>query len=742
MANEEKKFHLPGCGLYIGSGVYPSSADYLLSVLLGHHAWQGQGDGPLEMIDKIVNDNQGNLAQVWGYGRGYSARSKAEWFYALDEIGIEIPQPDWKKGTYLSEKECQEIKDHADRFGAGLIRFIREAAKRDIYTTFIYTSATPEWSAKLANFGNRYLGYDFGEAFTFRLDEATLKEKDFSKVTLTELADDLIGRVKKHVDERRSAGWGNIMATSCNFYIDYEVLGGADIPLIEDFAFSHLNMASALSRGLTRQHDLPAWGSHLAHEHYSWIPNASKYKFQLFKAALYQKYMTGSKIIINESGNWFVEATLCEDSPKHDFPRVPLEVSQVKWGGDGASAQVFAPFIDEARKLYHTIDYSSPICRRYRKEISDFYDFVKANGTPAGQPESTIAVAKGNYDLCDHTFNPSSAIAGTYAVAEINPNWWSGAPERGWNAVKKAFYPLLPVLGKHVNRFLSGSPYGMVDIVSFAKDQVGAEVLNANYKALLFSGWNTSSDKQYGILKEYVFNGGTLFISIPHLSTNITRNYCDYSVEELVQGGDFSDLCGVKVRGKGRRFYWATTPYGSEKLGFKFPRRFGVMATPMGDIEITDPDAEILVVDDEQGDPLLLRRRYGKGTVYFLNSWYYPGALNVDQGPGSTIDSPGLIGMIYQYIASANRGTVWITDDGSQPGSECNYVTYSYFPETHQICLLNVDFDNPHRFNLHTAEKQWKMDLDPGEFRLLSLDATNADGDRSEMTQQATASML
>jgi hypothetical protein len=43
------------------------------------------------------------------------------------------------------------------------------------------------------------------------------------------------------------------------------------------------------------------------------------------------KYMSGCKIIINESGNWFVEASLCEDSPKFEFPRVPLTTEEVKW---------------------------------------------------------------------------------------------------------------------------------------------------------------------------------------------------------------------------------------------------------------------------------------------------------------------------------------------------------------------------------------------------------------------------
>ncbi len=711
------KVELPACGMFVGSGIYPMSKDYLLCTMLGHPGWSVQDFHPLELIDKIVEDNQGNLAQVWGVSRGYAPATHAQWFYALDEIGINVPDPDWQKGTNTDVKACREIREHADRKGAGLLRFMKAAAKKGIYTTFIYTSSEPEWVRRFGEVGSFYLGYDFGERYSFSLDSASVRDKDLSQVTLRMLAEDLVARVRQHVDERHASGWGNVMATSSNFFIDYEIAAGTDVPVVEDFAFCHLNLASALSRGLYRQYDLPMWGSHLAHEHYSWLPWKSPHKFDLLRAAMYQKYMAGSKMIINESGNWFVEATLCEDSPKFEIPPTPLGPRDVSWGG-GAPPK-FVPYIEEARKHFGKVDYTSPYCRSYRKVISDFYDFVKANGTPAGQPETTVAVAKGNFDLCCHRFMPNYAIGGALALADRNPAWFEGAPERGWEIVRKVFYPLRTVLDPYPNLFLSGSPHGMVDVVSFALDQIDAEMLNANYKALLFSGWNTSSDKQYAILKQYVANGGKLFIAIPHLSTNDRRNYGTYTVDELVNGGDFSELCGVRVKGKGDRFYWATAPYKASDIGFKFPRRFGILATPMGNIEITDPSAETLVVDDELERPVLLRRRYGKGEVYFLNSWAYPGAMEADDGPGGRVNSTGLIGAIYQHMAMRSRGNVWITDDGVSPGAECDYVTYSYFPEGGEICLLNVDFERPHRFQLHQFGTQGGIELAPGEFRMM-----------------------
>jgi hypothetical protein len=141
----------------------------------------------------------------------------------------------------------------------------------------------------------------------------------------------------------------------------------------------------------------------------------------------------------------------------------------------------------------------------------------------------------------------------------------------------------------------------------------------------------------------------------------------------------------------------------------------------MGEIEITDPLAEILAVDDEEMEPLLLRRRLGKGMVYFLNSWSYPGALDSDEGPGSHIGSPGLIGYIYRHIAKENRGTVWIEPVDANGEGELDYIAYSNFPESRTICLQNIDFKNPHRCSLHEPSGSRVMELAPAEFRLVAL---------------------
>ncbi len=712
------KIALPPCGLFIGSGIYHGQAGYLARSGRTHTAWVPQSDAPEAVLDKVLADNQGNLVQFWGLNGGWgfdgaSSPVTLARFHALEELGIEAPLPDWENGKNLSVAQWDIPHHYPERYGAGVLKFVKAAADRGLYSILLYTDAHPEWSRRFHEAGPFYLGYDFGEIFSFRLEEAHLETKE--GISLRTLTNDLLRRVRAHVAERKANGWGRVMATSANFYLDYEVAAGAEVPLAEDFAFSHLHMASALSRGLYRQFELPLWGSHLAHEHYSWLPFSSEHKFSLLRAGLYQKLMAGAKILINESGNWFLQTTKAVDSPLFDMPRVELGNIRER------DPHRVAPFVPEAQKSFSKIDYHSPYARRYRKEISDFYDYVKAHGTPEGQPEVTVALAKGNGDLCSHEYQPNAAIAGMYTLADGNPNWYPGPPERGWEIARRVFYPRPEVLAPYPNRFLSGTPYGMVDIVSLVEDRLRAPFLSAHYKALLFTGWNTASEAQYRELCAYVRAGGVVFLSIPHLSTDAARNHTAFAVDDLLFGGDFSELCGVRVRGRGRRFYWATAPDRKGQLGFSFPRRFGILTVCMGEIEQVAPDLEVLAVDDEEMEPVLLRHRLGKGAVYFLNTWAYPGALDQDEGPGATLGAPGLVGMVYRHIAREARGTTWISDDGHAPGPECDFISHAYFPEDGSVCLQNIDFARPHTCFFHHPAGAETLTLAPGEFRRFTL---------------------
>ena len=663
------KIKLPECGLFLGSGIYDHCGRLVCSGKAFTY-WSPDYPSAAESVNLIVPDNQGNTAQLWQNGQA-------------------------------------------------LLDLARSAVSQGLYVMFLYSDAPAEISAQFDALGDHYLGYDFGERYSFRLEGVDgVDDADSGQATLRDLAQGLMRKVAAHVEERHKAGWGFVMTTGSKFHIDYEIAADVDIPLYEDFGLSNLMVSSALSRGLYRQYELPLWGTHLAHEWYSWFPQANPLKFPVLQAAMRLKYLAGAKIIINESGNWALQSSLCPDSPMHTMPRAIGDPPGIR----DTSRELAERHIEEARKLFCNIDYRSPTAAKYRKEISDFYDFVKANPAPAGQPEATVAVAKGNYDLCGVEYDPEGPVACAFDLAEQNPDWFEGAPERGWDIVESVFHPRPPVVAPNKNMNLAGSPYGMMDIVSFAEDRITADFLTNNYKALVFSGWNTCSDKQYRVLVDYVKAGGRLCLGIPHLSRDLARNYRNYTVADLVNGGDFSELCGVKVLGRGDRFYWATgndlTP---NAMGLAVPRRYGIMGVPLGRIELTDPDAtEVLAADDEQFRPFILRCKSGKGEVFFINSWAYPGALNTDDGPGCTVDSKGLMGLLYGYIAGISRGHVWITgQDFAQPDADSEYIAYSYFPDAGKICMQNIDFRNPRRCILHQFGDVDPIELAPAEFRIL-----------------------
>ena len=708
---------LPSCGTFLGTPVYLHRGDTIFQTSGPYYtSWVSEDHDAAWYIERTVSENQGNLVAIWDGGATKQSLLAMADYMALDELGYEVPRPDWANQRFLTPSDWDVIAQHPERLGAGLVRMLRQAEDLGLAAMTIYTDADPGQLARLRPFKDHFLGCNVGEVFTFRLnaeEDPELARARQATSDLRQLADNFLASVRDCVRRRLADGWQRLMVTGGIATLDYEIIGGIEIPAVEDFAVPHLNLASAISRGLYRQFKLPLWGTDIAHEHYSMLPFASPRKMPLLTASLYMKYMAGCKLLLVESGNWWQQSDHIEDTPMHQVPKLDLGSIRVN------DPHLSAPYVEAARRHYPRLNYDSPVCREYRRRISEFYDFLKANGTPAGQPTARVAAIKGNLDLAGPgAFNPNAVIAGQYDQADRDARWFHATPERGWGIFADTFYPQPPVLGPYKNPFLSGTPHGITDIVSFAVDP-DAAFLSQHYAALLFTGWNTCTEAQYAALVAYVRAGGTLFVSIPHLSTNTRRNYTSYGVEDLVRGGDFSELCGVKVLGRGKQFYWAVTPGEGRPLGVSPHRKFGVCMTHMGQIEI-QPGVETVAVEDEQFMPLLLRHRLGRGTVFFLNMWEYPGALADDSAPSATRDNRlGLIHAIYRMIALETRGDIYITDDGQLPGESCDHVAFTHFPEHGEICLYNIDFDRPHTIHLHQGGNATAVTLAPAEFRMI-----------------------
>ena len=665
---------LPPEGLYFGSASYGGKGNptQLAPCYTGHaHSrWTGARPTPSEQIRITKEEGYGNCLQFW-------------------------------------------------QWNGDLANLVEEAAKAGLWSLNIYSDAKPDQVKRIAGVGDYWLGHDSGEIFHF-------SEKDCDGIkdpTLQDVADGFLRRVREYVAKRKAAGWRTIMSTGADFSMDYQVIGGIEFPCTEDMPFRNMLVSSALERGVCRQFNLPLWGSHNAHEWNAFIPASNPLRMPLLFAGFQLKYMTGAKLIINESGNWEVQSVLCEDSPQHALPHLWTD----KPGIHSVSKEFAETVLPEAKKLAHTIGYESDWCKGYRVEMKRFWDFVKANPAPKGQPQASFAIAKGNLDLRDEKYNRNLPIGGAQRIADANVNWYPSLPEESWEIPFKAFFPLPDdVLAPNRNFYLAGSPYGLCDLTSFAYDKTSADFLLKNYKAVMFAGWNTCSKKQYEILRDYVKGGGKLLIALPHLSTDKTRKYQTFALEDLVNGGDFSELCGIKVIGRTPRIWWATAAEADRSkvncLGIRWPRRFGIMGMRLGELEFTGPkeNYELLAVDDEAAWPVIVRCKSGKGEVFFVNTWCYPAAAEKDEGAGEYIGSDGLMTCLYKYVASISRGDVYMAAKGGDlPDNECRYVICSYFPEEGKTYLKNIDFRKPHTFDLKVFGKVTTVTLAPAEMRIL-----------------------
>lgn len=217
------------------------------------------------------------------------------------------------------------------------------------------------------------------------------------------------------------------------------------------------------------------------------------------------------------------------------------------------------------------------------------------------------------------------------------------------------------------SRFCAEISSGPVDTVSFASGQPSAASLLKNYKTIAVLGENACDEKQFKTFCDYVLKGGRLVISIPQLSTGAKRGAAVQTTNDLVRCGDFTELCGARVLGRGR-------------------------------MEVENAFAETVVSGGEGDAPRVLRLPNGDGEVWFVDSWSDPGA--------------GLVGEILRRTARLSRGRVYVTEKGTdERGADCRRVALSYFPADGTVTLRNLD-DGVRTVDLH----QW------GETRTVTLE--------------------
>ena len=373
-----------------------------------------------------------------------------------------------------------------------------------------------------------------------------------------------------------------------------------------------------------------------------------------------------------------------------------------------------ANFIYAEKGLYgiysrgNNVDPESAECRRARKTLSDFYAWCRKHPRPRSGPKTPVGIVHGNLDGYSGLWN--TRVWGQTSGKQ----WERGDAERGWELVaemhRRAHWSSNTNVGAY--DFTGNPPDGEFDIVPIEAPQ---KVLN-RYRCLVFLGWNTMTDAIYDKLKTYVRRGGRLFMSVAHLSTHVDRR----KDLELYRDGDFRDLFGARVLGKG------ATIEGGVKFVAESLLRSYAWARPLADSDpsfiaesypvarVETSTATVLAVKattwtfakDRSGNPpLLLQNRIGKGVAHLITSWCYPGH------PAMRLFMKNLLRTI--IVGEQTDLRVIATD-------RLRYAVYEDEGRT-KIFLVNTDPDLPCPCKIIHGDLTRTLEIEPTGARVVSL---------------------
>jgi len=330
------------------------------------------------------------------------------------------------------------------------------------------------------------------------------------------------------------------------------------------------NMAAA--RGASRSYGKTFWCSYIPLGHYFGSPHNTPAKIGRWKVSLDLSYLMGASLVINENGVFSTQL--------YNLPR---------------------------RGDVHNL--RSPFCRKTSGIYHDFARFTKLHRRPQGHPEASIAVMQGHLDGWNGT--PQSDRQRVWAQHGRGEHWKLGAAERSWQYLDSVFYP--------GGKWLSGMPYGPVDVIS---SDAPVSVMKA-HRFLVFLGWNTMTKGLLIRLERFVRAGGTLLMSLPHLSTSADRG----SELDLVDAKLQKQMFGAAVRRGAYPVKSIRCVEGKRLAGMK--KQYPIRGQRVSVAEACMHDAEALAVSGSR--PALSRHSLGKGVVYLNLCRNYPGEPGLER---------------------------------------------------------------------------------------------------------------
>ena len=553
-----------------------------------------------------------------------------------------------------------------------------EMADRGLSFMTIYHGDPPDVLARYREtMRGRFLENNIGEYASYLYQGAREAEACKVPTDYTDLRKARDRFINQYMGPARGshANYKFFFSTSGSALAHYELAGGADFMCSELYAIGAMNVAYATAemRGAARRWKPEFWGGWLAHE---WQTTAVPYtvpqKYDMLKVGLQLQYLMGTSVVVLESGGDYTQAGKYTVTEKGS-----------EWDGKPTG------------KNYNYFGHGSV---EYRRTMKEFYEFIRANPRPKGSPETKIALLLGNCDGWVGLYHDGFAIWAQHATKEKNPLWRYSVPERTWQAAMKVFFPIpSDAIAPHSNSWIGGSPYGQVDVVGVDEDLWKGEL--SRYDLVSFVGWNSMVPELLPVLDDYVNNGGTLFVAMPHFSTRFDREYKNYTVDDLIEKGNLPPLIDVKVKGH--------KPAGTATLK---ATGISIKTASLGD-EVNLADVQCgadvrVVVETADGRPVVVTQSRGKGRIYLLLTWDYPGHAAV---------AP-LYQELLRHLASDVKQNVTIA---SLPDKEndVDYIAFADYPG--KAFFLNTDCIAERSVMVNVDGKSEKLTLKPTEIKII-----------------------
>ncbi len=433
----------------------------------------------------------------------------------------------------------------------------------------------------------------------------------------------------------------------------YAYMAGFDVLRCETFV-GHSSLLLPNARGAARAFDKERWGAHIASQH-----NAQpelEYGIRRYYLGVYQPYMMGAGFVFEEDSQF--QHTVTDKMVRGDY--LPREKNAVM------------------KRFYK---YSKTHPRKGRPLV----DIAVLQGRFA-PPISGLSCAN-NGSASDHQYeNENYPVWSHYG----NKRWSWGyrQPEKGLHLLEGLapgifLTPLMQDVDNN-RKFFSGSPHGEFD---FLPVQATAERMG-DYPLLLMLDWHTmkADGEDYRKLLTYVQEGGTLFVSIPQFTTRTDREFLvDMNDLQLYGDGDLRELCGVRVGDRypeavdgavfcGEWADYVPVPYAGIRRPNTHEDEDGLCCPAQ--VELC---GAAVLATDRAGRPLLVKHTVGKGQVYLLCTYAYPGHEALKTFLPAVIDR-----LVATYAETAVR-----------LGGDCEDVYLSVWGEPDQpdkLYLLNTDW--------------------------------------------------